>query len=165
MGLSATTSLRKLLLFVLASLAFVAFGAWMVRNPGEDEVKAILAGWLTIVFSGLVAIVSLAQLVLPKPRLTVDSFGITWTQRSDQTIPWTSIEEVNILTVGRSQRYLVLWLSEPERYPPRRQPRRAGPSLTTRMYGGDVHIPLRNLTVPWKGVWTAVEGHAPQRLL
>lgn len=163
MGLSTTTSLRKLLLLLLASLVFVACGVWMVRDPGADEVEVILGGWLCIIFFGLCAIAFLAQLVLPKPRLTIDSCGITWTQRSDRTIPWSNIEDVDMLTVGRSQRYLVLWLSEPERYPPRRQPRRPGPSLTNRMYGGDVHIPLGNLTVPWKVVWTAVEGHACQR--
>lgn len=118
---------------------------------------------MSIIFFGLCAIVFLAQFVLPKPRLTIDSYGITWTQRSDWTIPWTDIKDADILTVGRSQRFLVLWLSEPDRYPPRRRPLLPGPSLTNRMYVGDVHIPLGTLTVSWKVVWTAVEGHAPRR--
>ena len=163
MGLSTTSSRKKLLLLLLGSLLFVAVGAWIVRDPGADIVQVILGGWLSISFFGLCAIVLLAQFVLPKPRLTIDSYGITWTQRSDRTIPWTDIKDVDMLTVGRSQRYLVLWLSEPDRYPPRRQPRRPGPSLTNRMHGCDVHIPLGTLTVPWKVVWAAVEDHAPQR--
>ena len=163
MGLSTTTSRKKLLLLLGTSLLFVAGGAWIVRDPGADLVEVVLGGWLCIVFFGLGATVLLAQLVLPLPRLTIDSYGITWTQRSDATIPWTAIKDVDMLTIGRSQRYLVLWLTEPERFPPRRQPRRPGPSLTNRMYGGDVHIPVGNLTVSWKAVWTAAEGRAPQR--
>lgn len=159
MGLSTTTSHKKLVLLILVSLLFVAVGVWIVRDPGADIVQVILGGWLSISFCGLCAIVFLAQLVLPKPLLTIDSYGITWTQRSDRTIPWTDIKDVDMLTVGRSQRFLVLWLSEPDRYPPRRP----GPSLTNRLYDGDVHIPLGTLTVPWKVVWTAVEDHAPQR--
>jgi hypothetical protein len=112
-----------------------------------------------MIFSGLCAVVFLVRIVLRKPRLTIDSYGVTWTQRSDQPIPWTSIENVDILTVGRHQRYLVLWLTEPDRYPPRRPRRRPGPSLTTKWYGGDVHIPLSTLTESHKAVLEAAESH------
>jgi hypothetical protein len=103
------------------------------------------------------------QIVGTRQRLTIDSYGITWTQRSDQTIPWSAITDLDMLTVGRRQSFLTVWLTDPDKYPPSRRPRRTGPSLSTKMYGGDVHIPVSMLNTSAKLVMSAVAQNWPPR--
>ena len=160
----ATTSLRKLVLLLLGCLGFVAVGVLIVRSPLQDcELESLVGGWLSITFFGFCGVVALVQIVGRRQRLKIDSYGITWTQRSDQTIPWSAITDVDILTVGRGQRFLTLWLVDPERFQPAKKPRRSGPSLATRLYGGDVHIPLSPLNTSFKDVLSAVDQYRPRR--
>ena len=159
----ATTSLKRLALLLLASAAFVAIGIVMVRYPRPDHILDVVGGWLGIAFFGLCGLVFLVQIVGTHPRLTIDSYGITWTQRSDQTIPWSAIADLNTLTVGRRQNFLALCLVDPDRYPSARKPKKPGPSLSTRLYGGDVHIPLSMLSTSAKDVLSAVAQYWPPR--
>jgi len=108
-------------------------------------------------------IVALVQVVGPRHTLTIDGFGITWTQRSDKTIPWSAITDLGILTVGRRQNFLALCLVDPDRYPPAHKRKRSGPSLSARIYGGDVHIPLSMLNTSGKAALSAVDQYWPPR--
>jgi hypothetical protein len=136
----------------------------MVQSPLQDRyVESLVGGWLCIAFFGFGVIVTLVQIVGTHQRLTIDSYGITWTQRSDQTIPWSAIADLDMLTVARRQNFLTLWVTDPDAYPPSRKPRRSGPSLSTKMYGGDVHIPISMLNTSSKNVMGAVEQYWPPR--
>lgn len=68
-----------------------------------------------------------------------------------------------MLTVGRRQNFLALCLVDPDRYPSARKPKKTGPSLSTRLYGGDVHIPLSMLNTSAKDVLSAVAQYWPPR--
>jgi hypothetical protein len=158
MSLVATTSVRKLLLLLVGCAVAVTLGVWMVQSPLQDRrEESLFGGWLCIVFFGLGGIVALVQLVVARPRLTIDSYGITWTQRSDQPIPWSAISDIDLLKVSRSGYFLRLWLVDADHYPPTRRPKRPGPSLSTRMYGGDVFIQLSVLDTSAKKVMGAVD--------
>lgn len=160
----ATTSVRKLLLLALVFCGFVALGIFLLLNLGADSVEKEIELWFVIAFCGVGVVIPLGLLVLPRPRLTIDSYGITWTQRSDQTIPWSALSDLDVLTIGRGrQKFLGLFLSDPDEYPPRRQPKRRGPSLETKLCGADVYVPISMLNTSTKNVLNAVDQYWPPR--
>lgn len=158
--LSATRSVPRLLLLVLGSLLFVAAGWWLVSSGG---IQNLIAGWASMVFFGACGIVALVQVVRPKPVLTIDAYGVTWTAHSDQTIPWAAISDLGILKPSRGAGFLVLVLEDPSRFPPRRPSRRSGPSLSKKWYGGDVFVSLGTLNTSAKAVMAAVDQYWPPR--
>jgi len=161
MSFVATTSIRKNALLLLGCAAFVAIGIWMVRSPLQDrEIESLVGGWLSIMFFGFGGVVALAQIIVMRDRLTIDSYGITWTRRSDQTIPWSAIADIDVLTIGH-QRLVGIYLSQPAGYPPRRRLLMWTAPLNKRIYGGDVYIPTILWNVSSKQVLAAVEQYWP----
>jgi hypothetical protein len=99
----ASTSVRKLLLVFLACALFVAVGIFLLLNPGEDPSADATMLWFAIAVFGLGAIGPLVMLILPRSRLAIDSYGITWTPYGDQSIPWSALSGLAVITIGRSQ--------------------------------------------------------------
>jgi hypothetical protein len=158
--LFATTSVRKLLLVFMGCALFVAGGIFLLLNPFEDSSADAISLWFVIAVFGLGAIGVLVVLLLPRQRLAIDSYGITWTPYSDQSIPWSAISGLAVMTIGRSQ-YLELELSEPDRYPPRRRPQRPRSSLSTTLLGGDIYVPLRTLDRSVEDITSAISSYVP----
>lgn len=127
------------------------------------EIEYAIVGWASIPLCSLCVVVFLVQLIAPKPRLTIDGYGVTWTARSDQTIPWSAITDVGIIKVSRGAGFLALNLENPSQFPPRRPSRRTAPSLIKRWYGADVDIPLGLLNTSARTVMAAVDQYWPPR--
>jgi hypothetical protein len=163
MPLVATPSWKRWLLVALGCAALVAVGVLMLSYPrDEDLVKDLVGGWLSIVLGGFGTVVALAQFLGTHQTFRIDDFGITWTQRSDQTIPWSAITDLEVLTISH-QSFLAASLTQPDAYPPRRKPLLPITSLNKRIYGGDVHIPISMLDASSKQVLAALDQYRPPR--
>jgi len=107
----------KWALILLASLAFVAVGVLMLRDPSaaDDRIWA----YLSVVFFGLVAIVSVIQFVPNSSYLRLTSEGLTvrsmWRERSYR---WADIERFGVAEVGlRGRRQKMVGLNFVATYP------------------------------------------------
>lgn len=113
----ARPSPARLTLLVLGSLAFVVLGAWVAGwlgpapRPGREWI-----GWAAMLFFGLGAIVGVRRLFDQDDQIVVDGSGLYWKQWSEQTIPWSEVTDIREREIRR-QRFLCLYLRNPERFP------------------------------------------------
>ncbi|WP_156402427.1 STM3941 family protein [Caulobacter sp. Root1472] len=91
------TSRGKTALMCLGSVAFVAIGAWLVREPPSE--KAMIAGWAACGCFSLTGLLGTFQLVWP-PRLVLDSDGLTfhWLLATFHR-KWTDIREIVVFKI------------------------------------------------------------------
>jgi hypothetical protein len=110
----------KLLLLLLASIAFVALGLWFVTSaPSIAEtthrpawfIQAI--GVLSILFFGICGFQIVRQLFDTRPRLILDDRGIFDRTLSTPVIPWSTILDAQIVQVKRSK-FIALRLTDEE---------------------------------------------------
>lgn len=102
-------------LMVFGAAVFVAAGIFLVGidEPGQTETR--FWGWASIIFFGLAGLVWVRQLFRTEPVLEIDSNGILWRRWSDERIPWSAIVRADIKVLQR-QKFLSLWLRDPEGY-------------------------------------------------
>jgi hypothetical protein len=123
--LVARVSKGEVSFFALLCAGCVALGIWFIASP-EDLVTrrysstAFISGvgWILAVFCGLCLAAFIRQLFRTGPVLEIDERGILWRRWSDTTIPWNAITRAEVGAVGE-QKFLSLWLDEPESYPGR----------------------------------------------
>jgi hypothetical protein len=121
-------SILKLMLLLLASLAFVANG-WPMIHAGAHPIIA----WLGVGFFGLGALVILGELILTvifrlpmldKPALQITDDGISsvlpFTPWAHSFVPWADVARINIrrwrYARGRSFASLVVHVRNPDAY-------------------------------------------------
>lgn len=132
---------------LLGALIFVALGCWMIGLFGPPPVsarigpvKAVVAGWVGIVFFGLCAVLLARRLFDDSAVLRIGPSGLQAAQWSDDLIPWSQITDVTTWT-HQKQTMIVLHLRDPAMFPGRGMAgmlARANSKLT----GGDVTISL-----------------------
>ena len=158
----ATTSLRKMLLLLVFCAAFLTIGVLMVMYPTQDDIfKSYFGGWLSIACGGLGVIVCLVLIRAPF-RLSIDGYGITWTQWSDQTIAWSAISDIGVMTMGL-QTLIGISLREPGAYPAHRRLLNLAAPLNKRLYGGDIYVAASLLGTRSKNVLAALDQYWPPR--
>ncbi len=121
----ARVSKGEVSFFALLCAGCVALGIWFIASP-EDLVTrrysstAFISGvgWILAVFCGLCLAAFIRQLFRTGPVIEIDERGILWRRWSDTTIPWNAITRAEVGAVGE-QKFLSLWLDEPESYPGR----------------------------------------------
>lgn len=125
--LVAYVSKEKTGLLILAAAGFVAAGIWFAVDANDiaassrrlrDPAIVQLIGWGAILLGLGGGAVMLRQFRQDGPVMEIDGHGILWQRWSDQIIPWSAIVRAEPRTVY-NQKFLSLWLNEPERYPAR----------------------------------------------
>ena len=103
--------------------------------------KLKLAGWLCIVFCGVVAIGLFPRLVGDDVRVRISASGIYVGAWSDDTIPWSEISRVSTWGSKGKSEIIVLDLSNPDRFP---STTLAGLywKMNSLMVGGDIWVSL-----------------------
>lgn len=114
-GFVARVSRWRAGLLVLGALGFVAAAVFVMQTKGLTDLRALITGWLGALFFGACALVGARQLFSTGPVMEIDARGILWRRWSDERIPWSAIERAEAMSLGR-QRFLALWLQDPERY-------------------------------------------------
>jgi hypothetical protein len=91
------TSRGKTALLCLGSVAFVAMGAWLVKQAPSE--KAIIAGWAALGFFSLTGVMGTFQLVWPS-RLVLDSNGLTfhWLLATFRR-QWSDVRKIEVLKI------------------------------------------------------------------
>jgi hypothetical protein len=117
---SIPLSKTKLAFLLLLAAGFVALCAWLYLHPNGTRydptfVRAI--GMVGFVFFGLCGVIALTKCFDSRPGLVLDSLGITDNSSGVAAgrIAWSEIRDVQIASV-RSQKFLVLLVTNPEKY-------------------------------------------------
>jgi len=106
-------------LLVAGSFAFVLIGLWLVGvfgAPPFADPKAVIAGWAGIAFFGLCGLGWSRRLFKAGLEMRIDGNGIWWRRWSDQTIPWSAVERIDVMQM-RNQRFVSLFLKDPKAFP------------------------------------------------
>ncbi|MFF4653365.1 STM3941 family protein [Streptomyces sp. NPDC001380] len=156
------SSLRRVLLLFLGSLAFCALGAVLLVR--HDSVKAVLGGAAAVGFFGLCAAVSGSRLVRRRPELVLDEAGLDHVQLG--RIAWEEVDGVRIREVevrSASRRMIGLVLHDPAGYLAR-APRivRATASANLRLGFGPANISTVSLPAGPEEVVQAMVRHRPR---
>ena len=107
----------RLLVMAALALGFVVGGAWIAGlfgaapRPGREWI-----GWGAMLFFGLCAVMLAWRSFDRGEQIIVDGSGLYWKQWSSDVIPWTEITEIREADIRR-QRFLCIYLRDPERYP------------------------------------------------
>jgi len=115
-----------LVLVLLACSTLLIGGLWMAGIVGEvpsteryPKAIVVAVGWLNVLLSALGGAEIAKRLIKAGEHLRIGAAGIRCNAWSDQTIPWSEIEEVTTWRV-KQQRAIVLRLRDPSRYPSKR---------------------------------------------
>jgi hypothetical protein len=117
-------SKTKMLLMAAGSLAFVAAGFWFVTHPDlrlfgnkPYPLFTYLIGFAAIAFFGFCAFCLAKKLFDSKPGLVINEEGITDNASGFTfgSIPWTDIENIEMIQIGRQKLIMVL-VHNPEEY-------------------------------------------------
>jgi hypothetical protein len=116
----------KILLLVIGAAAFVALGIWMYRlDPAWIESQPRFnnplithgIGIVSVVFFGLCGILGIKKMFDRRPGLILSAAGLSDNSSgvSAGVIPWDEIEGFGVFKI-RSQKLLVIRLTDPEKY-------------------------------------------------
>jgi len=101
------------------SLAFVAFGLWLIGAFGstrpQEQVLTII-GWVLIVLFGLFAVLIAKRIFETGPVMRIDARGIWWKNWSSATIPWDAVAGVHLVEISH-QKMVGIELIDPKLYP------------------------------------------------
>lgn len=140
----------RVILLLLACIAFIAGSAWILFVPGalDDSRRSpeilTAAAWIGLPFFSLGFVIFARTLLSSGPQIRIDQHGLYWKRWSPAPIPLAAIAEARPMTMGAGA-FLCLHLHDPARYPPRSLLLRltAGPNKA--MGTGDVAIPSNGL--------------------
>lgn len=117
-------SKKKIFLMLLGALVFVVIGLWFVISPPAIEnsywgspTKIGIAGYASIIFFGLCALLLFRKLPDNKPGLIIDRIGLTDNSSavSAGQILWSDIEKISVIEIHR-QKLILLQVANPQEY-------------------------------------------------
>ncbi|MGC7411199.1 STM3941 family protein [Pandoraea pneumonica] len=117
-SLTVGPSKRKAFFLLLASIAFVIAGGFMVTEGGSrrmSEEMTKLVGWASIVFFGAGIPIALRRLFDGQPRLQIDSNGILDGTLGVGLIPWSDITGAHIKSMFGNA-FVCLEVKAPEKW-------------------------------------------------
>ncbi|MEO7688461.1 MAG: STM3941 family protein [Sphingomonas sp.] len=147
-------------LMVLGAAVFVAAGIFLLGIDGPEQTETRFWGWASIIFFGLAGMACIPQLFRTEPVLEIDSNGILWRRWSEDRIPWSAIVRAEIKLVQR-QKFLSLWLRDPERYRSTRLIGKLGRANKT-MGFGDIALNLSGTDQGFDAMIEVISQCAPQ---
>ncbi|MBN8782137.1 MAG: hypothetical protein J0G98_03660 [Terrimonas ferruginea] len=150
------SSRKKLVFALIASIVFVAIGAWMlVAEPLTDNIIfgnptfVLVSGATCVAFFGLMAIILLSRLNKPLKGLIITAEGIE--DHSSVTaagfVPWTDVRGIRDTRVF-NQQFIVVVVHNPQEYIDRQGNffKRKSAQSNFKMYGSPVIISANSLT-------------------
>ena len=150
----------KIILMLAGALVFVAIGFWFVIAPPQisnaywgNPTRMAIAGYASIFFFGLCAVVLMPKLQDTKPGLIIDDTGLTDNSGalSSGHILWTDIENISVLQIQK-QELLMIAVKNPQDYFGRQKNllKRKAMELNYKMYGTPVSITANGLKIPFQ---------------
>jgi hypothetical protein len=159
-------SKSKLILMLIGALVFVAIGFWFIIAPPQidnsywgNPTKITIAGYASIIFFGLCAVVLIRKLPDTKPGLIIDSTGLTDNSSglSAGHILWIDIENISVLEIHK-QKLLMLEVKNPQDYIDRQNSlfKRKGMELNYKMYGTPLSLTANGLKISFQELFALV---------
>ena len=114
----------KLLLMLVGSLTFVALGLWLViTRPTAhhfhryNSTTMLIAGYASIIFFGLCALIAMRKLFDNRPGLVIDDLGLSDNSSgvSSGQILWADILNISVIEIQR-QKIIMLQVNNPQDY-------------------------------------------------
>lgn len=150
-------SKKKIFLMLIGALAFVANGLWFVIAPPTilnsylgNPTKIAIAGYTSIVFFGLCAIVLVKKLLDNKPGLIINQTGLTDNSSgvSAGQILWSDIKDISVIEIHR-QKLIMLQVKNPQDYIEKQTSdfKRKMMQLNYKMYGTPFSITSNGLKI------------------
>lgn len=150
-------SKKKIFLMLIGALGFVAIGLWFVISPPTisnsfwgNPSKIAIAGYASIIFFGLCAIVLIKKLPDNKPGLIIDQIGLTDNSSgvSAGQILWSDIEDISVIEIHR-QKLIMLQVNNPQDYIDKQTStfKRKMMQLNYKMYGTPLSITSNGLKI------------------
>jgi hypothetical protein len=152
----ARPALGKLLMMLIASLAFVFAGFWIagflgdVPKPGKEWV-----GWLSIIFFGLCSVSIFSRLFDSDDQIRISSLGIYLKQWSHDTIPWSEITKVSVWKY-KNNKTILLYLRNSQRFPSTTLIGKLA-AANRALTGGDISINLGGTDKSFDEAMTAID--------
>lgn len=147
-------------LLVLGSLVFIAAGVFVLGIHDPERPMLPFWGWAGIIFASLTAVAWTRQLFQTEPVLEIDGQGILYRRWSDDRIPWSAIARAEIGLIRR-QKFLSLWLRDPDRYQSTRLLGKVAKG--NKLMGfGDIALNLTGTDQSFESMLRAVERFAPE---
>lgn len=141
------------LLMTLASL-FAVVSADAVQDPFHHW-----AGWAGAIFFPLCTLVVVRQMFRIGPVMEIGPEGILWLRWSPERIPWSAFTRAADMSI-RNQRFVSLWLREPERYRPTTLHGRI--AAGNKLLGfGELALSAQGLTCTHEEMLAVVQANAP----
>ena len=110
------TSVKRLLLYLIGSLAFVLCGLWIVTSAPElDSIEYVIGGWGSIVFFGLGVMVFAFKICDRRPTIIINEKGVFDRTLGVGVIEWGDIEDVYKQSVHGNV-FICMVLTEPAKY-------------------------------------------------
>jgi hypothetical protein len=110
-ALVISNSRRRYVLLLVASIGFVALGAFLVKTA--DSTLDAWAGWPCIVFFGAAIPLFVWQIIDRRPRLTINELGVNDRTMGVGLIPWSEITDSYVKSIGGNH-FICLVAHNPE---------------------------------------------------
>jgi hypothetical protein len=162
--LEIPASKSKIILMLLAALAFVAVGLWFVISPPAisnsfwgDPTKIAIVGYASIIVFGLCAFWLIRKIPDSKPALVIDDTGLVDNSGfvSAGEISWSDIEGISVIEIQR-QKLIMVHVKNPKLYIERQTSvfKRKSMELNNKMYGTPISITANGLKISFESLWT-----------
>lgn len=96
----------KQLLLMLLALAMSGLGLWMTTR---DDIEAVAAGWVCMVFFGGGVLLIVGRVLAKEPPLVLSQAGIEDRRLGAGLVPWSEIADVGLVVV-KSRTFLAIEL-------------------------------------------------------
>ena len=151
------SSKKKIVLMLLAALAFVVIGFWFVislpaisNTYWGNPIKIAIAGYASILFFGLCAFALIKKLPDNKPGLIIDQTGLTDNSSgvSAGQILWADIEDISVIEI-HGQKLIMLQVTNPQDYINKQTSgfKRKMMQMNYKMYGTPLSITSNGLKI------------------
>ncbi|NYT42585.1 hypothetical protein HZY97_17565 [Sphingomonas sp. R-74633] len=158
--LVAYTSRGKQLGLIALGLLMSGAAAFAVRlaDPVHDPLH-YWAGWGGLILFPLCTLGFVRQLFRTGPVMEIGPEGVLWRRWSHERIPWTAFTRAADMSIKR-QRFVSLWLREPERYRPGTLFGRLASG--NKLLGfGEIALSAQGLTCTHEEMLATVQANAP----
>lgn len=153
----------KIVLMLIGALTFVSIGLWFVINPPtlkfRNPATIASAGYASIVFFGICALLLIRKLFDDNPGLIIDNKGLIDNSSGLSTgyISWSDIENISVIKIHR-QKLILLHVKNPQEFITNQKSlfKRKNMELSTKMYGTPLSITANGLKTTFDNLLTII---------
>lgn len=156
-------------LMLLGCILIVTSGLWCMISPPVSandtpafRIFLMVAGIVSILVFGILAILYIRKLLDKRPGLSVDEFGIVDNSSAVAAglILWSDIEQLSVMTIRRQQ-LIMIKVKNPQHYINRQTGgfKKKMMSLNYKMYGTPLSISAGGLKISADALWTLLNDY------